>query len=98
MFSSKNQSGETYPRNLASDETFVVPDKFLSEFSNNLEALGINIRNVMIPLSVVLDMEEGTLSFCVEGQFLGVAHRGLQGKKVAQCSYHPHDERGDNVF
>ena len=38
--------------------------------------------NVMIPLSVVLDMEEGTLSFCVEGQFLGVAHRGLRGKKV----------------
>merc|ERR1719189_1488112 len=57
---SKNQSGETYPRNLASDETFVVPDKFL----------------------IVLDMEEGTLSFCVEGQFLGVAHRGLRGKKV----------------
>jgi len=57
---SKNQSGETYPRNLSSDETFVVPDKFL----------------------IVLDMEEGTLSFCVEGQFLGVAHRGLRGKKV----------------
>ena len=32
VFSSKNQSGETYPRNLSSDETFVVPDKFLSEF------------------------------------------------------------------
>jgi len=57
---SKNQSGETYPRALASDETFVVPDKFL----------------------IVLDMEEGTLSFVVEGQFLGVAHRGLRGKKV----------------
>ena len=36
----------------------------------------------MVTLSVVLDMEEGTLSFCVEGQFLGVAHRGLRGKKV----------------
>ena len=90
MFSSKNQSGETYPRNLASDETFVVPDKFLSEFSNNLQALVINIRNVMLPLSVVLDMEEGTLSFCVEGQFLGVAHRGLRGKKVDKYSYHYH--------
>jgi SPRY domain-containing SOCS box protein 1/4 len=57
---SKNQSGETYPRTLTSDETFVVPDKFL----------------------IVLDMEEGTLSFVVDGQFLGVAHRGLRGKKV----------------
>ena len=27
-------------------------------------------------------MDEGTLSFVVEGQFLGVAHRGLKGKKV----------------
>ena len=27
---SKNQSGETYPRQLTQDETFVVPDKFLS--------------------------------------------------------------------
>lgn len=57
---SKNQSGETYPRQLTQDETFVVPDKFL----------------------IVLDMDEGTLSFVVEGQFLGVAHRGLRGKKV----------------
>lgn len=31
---------------------------------------------------IVLDMDEGTLSFVVEGQFLGVAHRGLRGKKV----------------
>ena len=31
---------------------------------------------------VVIDMDEGTLSFVVEGQFLGVAHRGLKGKKV----------------
>lgn len=57
---SKNQSGETYPRQLTQDETFVVPDKFL----------------------IVLDMDEGTLSFVVEGQYLGVAHRGLRGKKV----------------
>jgi hypothetical protein len=27
-------------------------------------------------------MDEGTLSFVVEGQYLGVAHRGLRGKKV----------------
>jgi hypothetical protein len=32
--------------------------------------------------SVVLDMDEGTLSFVVEGQYLGVAHRGLRGKKL----------------
>merc|ERR1711976_485276 len=57
---SKNQTGETYPRTLSSDETFVVPDKFL----------------------LVIDMDEGTLSLVVENQFLGVAHRGLKGKKV----------------
>ena len=27
-------------------------------------------------------MDEGTLAFVVEGQYLGVAHRGLRGKKV----------------
>jgi SPRY domain-containing SOCS box protein 1/4 len=27
-------------------------------------------------------MDEGTLSFMAEGQFLGVAFRGLRGKKV----------------
>jgi len=31
---------------------------------------------------LVIDMDEGTLSFVVENQFLGVAHRGLKGKKV----------------
>ena len=45
----------------------------------------INIIVIMVTLAVVLDMEEGTLSFCVEGQFLGVAHRGLRGKKVTHC-------------
>lgn len=57
---SKNQNGETYPKTLNSDETFVVPDKF----------------------QIVLDMDEGTLAFVVENQYLGVAHRGLKGKKV----------------
>merc|ERR1712179_708653 len=33
-------------------------------------------------LTSVLDMDEGILSFVVEGQYLGVAHRGLRGKKV----------------
>ncbi|CAJ0952110.1 unnamed protein product [Ranitomeya imitator] len=32
-------------------------------------------------LLVVLDMDEGTLSFIVDGQYLGVAFRGLKGKK-----------------
>lgn len=31
---------------------------------------------------VVLDMDEGTLAFVVEGQYLGVAFRGLKGKKL----------------
>ena len=31
---------------------------------------------------VVLDMDEGTLSFATEGQYLGVAFRGLKGKKL----------------
>lgn len=33
-------------------------------------------------LLVVLDMDEGTLSFMVDGQYLGVAFRGLKGKKL----------------
>ncbi|XP_059419316.1 SPRY domain-containing SOCS box protein 4-like [Carassius carassius] len=33
-------------------------------------------------LIVVLDMDEGTLSFMVDGQYLGVAFRGLKGKKL----------------
>lgn len=31
---------------------------------------------------IVLDMDEGTLSYCVDGQYLGVAFRGLKGKKL----------------
>jgi len=33
-------------------------------------------------LSVVLDMDDGTLSFVVDGQYLGVAFRGLKGRKL----------------
>ncbi|KAG7470633.1 hypothetical protein MATL_G00115910 [Megalops atlanticus] len=33
-------------------------------------------------LVVVLDMDEGTLSFIVDGQYLGVAFRNLKGKKL----------------
>ena len=32
--------------------------------------------------AVVLDMDEGTLSFVVDGQYMGVAFRGLKGKKL----------------
>uniref|UniRef100_A0A8D8QF95 Protein gustavus n=2 Tax=Cacopsylla melanoneura TaxID=428564 RepID=A0A8D8QF95_9HEMI len=31
---------------------------------------------------VILDMDEGTLSFVVDGQYLGVAFRGLKGRKL----------------
>lgn len=31
---------------------------------------------------VVLDMDEGTLSFVVDGQYLGIAFRGLKGRKL----------------
>lgn len=33
-------------------------------------------------LTVMLDMDEGTLSFMVDGQYLGVAFRGLKGRKL----------------
>lgn len=41
-------------------------------------------ENFVVPdtFLVVLDMDEGTLSFVVEGQYLGVAFRGLKGKKL----------------
>ncbi|XP_074654213.1 protein gustavus-like [Tubulanus polymorphus] len=43
-----------------------------------------NDENFVVPDSfyVVLDMDEGTLSFIVDGQYLGVAFRGLKGKKL----------------
>ncbi|KAM9812311.1 SPRY domain-containing SOCS box protein 1-like isoform X2 [Syngnathus typhle] len=33
-------------------------------------------------LAVILDMDEGSLSFMVDGQYLGVAFRGLKGKRL----------------
>lgn len=33
-------------------------------------------------LLAILDMDEGTLSFMLDGQYLGVAFRGLKGKKL----------------
>ncbi|MBN3306992.1 GUS protein, partial [Amia calva] len=37
---------------------------------------------VQNPLLVVLDMDEGTLSYMVMGMYLGVAFEGLKGKKL----------------
>ncbi|XP_076451485.1 SPRY domain-containing SOCS box protein 1-like [Babylonia areolata] len=41
-------------------------------------------ENFVVPDSflVILDMDEGTLSFMVDGQYLGVAFRNLKGKKL----------------
>ena len=79
MYHGKNPAGDTYPKTLSSDEAFVVPDKFLrkSDITNQWWSL----LNSSV-FAVVIDMDEGTLSFVVENQFLGVAHRGLKGKKV----------------
>ena len=33
-------------------------------------------------LLVVLDMDEGTLGFVADGRYLGVAFRGLKGRKL----------------
>jgi SPRY domain-containing SOCS box protein 1/4 len=41
-------------------------------------------ENFVVPDSfqVVLDMDEGTLAFYVDSQYLGVAFRGIKGKKI----------------
>jgi len=41
-------------------------------------------ENFVVPdkFLVILDMDEGTLSFATEGQYLGVAFRDLKGKKL----------------
>ncbi|XP_033109296.1 protein gustavus-like [Anneissia japonica] len=41
-------------------------------------------ENLQVPdiFQMVLDMDEGTLSFIVNGQFVGIAFRGLKGKKL----------------
>ncbi|CAG2174532.1 unnamed protein product, partial [Oppiella nova] len=43
-----------------------------------------NDETFVVPDSfyVVLDMDDGTLAFVVDGQYLGVAFRGLRGKKL----------------
>ncbi|XP_021950693.1 protein gustavus isoform X2 [Folsomia candida] len=41
-------------------------------------------ENFVVPdtFQVVLDMDEGTLAFVVDGQYLGIAFRGMKGKKM----------------
>jgi SPRY domain-containing SOCS box protein 1/4 len=41
-------------------------------------------ENFVVPDSflVVLDMDEGTLAFVADGQYLGVAFTGIKGNKV----------------
>lgn len=41
-------------------------------------------ENFVVPDSFlcVLDMDEGTLAFVVDGQYLGIAFKGLRGKKI----------------
>jgi len=41
-------------------------------------------ENFVVPdtFVVILDMDEGTLSFAADGQYLGVAFRGLKGRKL----------------
>ena len=87
-----------------------MPDKFLSESSKHLPQSHNHLINCQLSsvqlfgqtdqktFSVVLDMEEGTLSFCVEGQFLGVAHRGLRGKKVIHEKYGNDDNSNDDNY
>jgi SPRY domain-containing SOCS box protein 1/4 len=88
---SKNTaSGTTYPALLKPDENFVVPDTFLGEISTartlfvikrlNQSSL-MNLACTLHPI-VAADMDEGTLAFVVDGQYLGVAFRGMKGKKL----------------
>jgi len=47
-----------------------------------MRSYNISPLTVFVLFSVVLDMDEGTLSFVVDGQYLGVAFRGLKGRKL----------------
>jgi len=44
--------------------------------------MGDDAINVPDEFLLVLDMDEGTLAFVVDGQYLGVAFSGLKGKKI----------------
>ncbi|XP_013393580.1 SPRY domain-containing SOCS box protein 1 [Lingula anatina] len=63
-------------------------NKLYHDVKNNPSVTYPNIYNsdetftVPDAFYVVLDMDEGTMSFIVNGQYLGVAFRGLKGKKL----------------
>lgn len=56
-----------------------------SKINSEIQYPGSDINdNFAVPdnFLVILDMDEGTLSFMVNGQYLGVAFSGLKGKKL----------------
>ena len=66
MFPSKNQSGETYPRNLASDETFVVPDKFLSELlTKSMMVIMIMMTKMIMMIAMTLPHQQLSLTIII---------------------------------
>jgi len=64
--------------------TYLYPENRLGSvlFLSDFDSFPHNWKIFPFLCLVVLDMDEGTLSFVVEGQYLGVAHRGLRGKKL----------------
>ena len=62
-------------------ESFLI-DFFLSFIEFVVESKRTLLKCCSLLCAVVLDMDEGTLSFVVDGQYLGVAFRGLKGKKL----------------
>lgn len=63
-------------------------NKFLHDTKNNPGSTYPRLLNAdetfHVPDSflVVLDMDEGTIGYMVDGQYLGVAYRGIKGKKL----------------
>ena len=80
---SKNEPGKPYPslsgKGGRAEESFVVPDKFQGETEPSFTK---DVFNYVIIFTVVLDMDEGTMGFVVDGSYLGPAFKGLRGKKL----------------
>ena len=57
-----------------------IKNSEVTNYPNNLGAED----TLVIPdeFLVVLDMDEGSLAFVIDGQYLGVAFSGLKGKKI----------------
>ncbi|XP_054888750.1 SPRY domain-containing SOCS box protein 4-like isoform X2 [Poeciliopsis prolifica] len=49
---------------------------------SDCESWGWDLGRNRLYHDMILDMDEGTLSFMVDGQYLGVAFRGLKGRKL----------------